>query len=346
MNQEKIGKFIATSRKKKNLTQEELAEILNVSNRTISRWENGRNMPDISLFKLLCKTLDISVEELINGEVSNNKDKSYEKAIISTIKSNIKISKRLKKILILLIISVIVSFSIILYYKNKYPKIDIYNIKTINSEENKLNRNLTINKNNYKIWFYGIDSIQLSDNRNNYYDLNLALKYKQVNINEVKNYLNNQYDNGNMEMFILYDGGTKIYKSKNYEVIICNTLDNNKDIYFGSLNLSNNLKGEYCGHKKNDTCYFTRTYHIVSIKEDDDENIVNVTLKNFQGDIELIKINKSYNIQAGNNYEFTFSTYDNFEDSISNIFNNSTLINVKETLKQGLEQINDKICVN
>lgn len=346
MDFEKIGKFIATSRKKKNLTQEQLAEILNVNNRTISRWENGRNMPDISLFKLLCKTLDISVEELINGEVSNNKDKSYEKAIISTISSNIKISKRLKKILLLLIISIIVSLAIIIYYKNKYPKIDIYNIKTITSEENKLNKDLTEIKNNYKIWFYGIDSVQLSDNKNNYYDLNLALKYNQVTINDVKDYLENQYNNGSIERHILYDGGTKIYKSKTYEVIVCNTLDKNKDIYFGGVNLANNLKGEYCGKKKDNTCYFTRTYHIVSIKEDNDEDIINVTLKSFQGDIDLVKLDKSNKLQVGNNYEFTFRTYDNFDDNISNIFNNSTLISVKETLKQGLEQVNDKICVN
>jgi len=59
MNQEKIGKFISQKRKEKNLTQEQLAELLNINNRTISRWENGKNMPDISLFNPLCKILDI-----------------------------------------------------------------------------------------------------------------------------------------------------------------------------------------------------------------------------------------------------------------------------------------------
>ncbi len=49
MNQEKIGKFITTCRKEKNLTQEELAEKLNVSNKSVSRWENGKNMPDYSI---------------------------------------------------------------------------------------------------------------------------------------------------------------------------------------------------------------------------------------------------------------------------------------------------------
>ena len=51
MNQEKIGKFIMSSRKNKKLTQAELAEKLGVSDKTIGNWENGRNMPDLSLFK-------------------------------------------------------------------------------------------------------------------------------------------------------------------------------------------------------------------------------------------------------------------------------------------------------
>ena len=68
MNQEKIGKFIAECRKKKNMTQQELAEKLGVSDRTVGNWENGRNMPDLSLFKPLCKELEITLNELLSGE--------------------------------------------------------------------------------------------------------------------------------------------------------------------------------------------------------------------------------------------------------------------------------------
>ena len=67
MNQEKIGKFIAKCRKDKNITQEQLAEKLGVSNKSISRWENGRNMPDYSILKELCNTLDIDVNEFLIG---------------------------------------------------------------------------------------------------------------------------------------------------------------------------------------------------------------------------------------------------------------------------------------
>ena len=68
MNQEKIGKFIAKCRKDKNITQEQLAEKLGVSNKSVSRWENGKNMPDYSILKELCNTLDIDVNELLSGE--------------------------------------------------------------------------------------------------------------------------------------------------------------------------------------------------------------------------------------------------------------------------------------
>ena len=68
MNQEKIGKFIAECRKKQNYTQEELAEKLGVTNKAISKWENGRSLPDVSLFTPVCGLLKISLNELFAGE--------------------------------------------------------------------------------------------------------------------------------------------------------------------------------------------------------------------------------------------------------------------------------------
>ena len=68
MNQIKIGKFIADCRKNKNITQEQLAEKLGVTSKSISRWENGNTMPDYSLLKDLCSELDINVNELLSGE--------------------------------------------------------------------------------------------------------------------------------------------------------------------------------------------------------------------------------------------------------------------------------------
>ena len=79
----KIGNFIQQLRKENNLTQEQLAEKLGVSNRSVSRWENGTTLPDISLMKCICEEFHISISELINGErqvlspeVANVKEKT------------------------------------------------------------------------------------------------------------------------------------------------------------------------------------------------------------------------------------------------------------------------------
>lgn len=67
MNQVKVGIFIAQMRKEQNLTQEELAEKLGVSAKSISRWENGITMPDLSMITILAEELNIEVSELLNG---------------------------------------------------------------------------------------------------------------------------------------------------------------------------------------------------------------------------------------------------------------------------------------
>ncbi|MBR4943336.1 MAG: helix-turn-helix transcriptional regulator [Clostridia bacterium] len=68
MNQIRIGKFIAECRKNKNLTQMQLAEKLNVTDKAVSKWERGISLPDTSIMLDLCKILDISVNELLSGE--------------------------------------------------------------------------------------------------------------------------------------------------------------------------------------------------------------------------------------------------------------------------------------
>lgn len=68
MDQIKIGRFIAEERKKKNLTQRQLADILGISDKTVSKWERGNGFPEISLLLPLCSELEISVNELLSGE--------------------------------------------------------------------------------------------------------------------------------------------------------------------------------------------------------------------------------------------------------------------------------------
>ena len=98
----KIGKFIARMRKEKNMTQEDLARILGVTNKTISRWENGNYMPDLSLLKPLSEVLDISLNELLSGEKDISVQKANENISNITNYFNLVINKVLKNIYITL----------------------------------------------------------------------------------------------------------------------------------------------------------------------------------------------------------------------------------------------------
>ena len=71
MNQKKIGKFIAELRIEQSMTQKDLAQRLGVSDKTISKWETGRGLPEISIMMALCDTLGVSINELLSGERLN-----------------------------------------------------------------------------------------------------------------------------------------------------------------------------------------------------------------------------------------------------------------------------------
>lgn len=125
MDQIKIGKFIADTRSAKKLTQEELAKEIGVTDKAISKWENGRCLPDVSLFKPLCKTLGISLNELLNGEKdANNKEEGYINYIKETNKKN------KTKLILTTIVSLIIIIIIILgiYFLNNYGKTTIYKL--------------------------------------------------------------------------------------------------------------------------------------------------------------------------------------------------------------------------
>ena len=97
MDQIKIGKFIAECRKKNNLTQAQLAERLNITDRAISKWENGKSMPDSSIMLELCSELNINVNDLLCGEkISKDAyNKQLEQNIIDMIKQKEASDKRL-----------------------------------------------------------------------------------------------------------------------------------------------------------------------------------------------------------------------------------------------------------
>lgn len=119
MNQEQIGKFIAQLRKEKKMTQIDLASKLGITDRAISKWENGRGMPDLSLLMPLCEILDVSINELLSGARLDNKNyqEKLEENIINAIDysdKKIKKTKKIFKITLSAIVIFIVAF-IIMY---------------------------------------------------------------------------------------------------------------------------------------------------------------------------------------------------------------------------------------
>lgn len=100
MDQIKIGKFIAQRRKLKNLTQSQLAEMLAVSDRAVSKWENGRAMPDTGIMLSLCKILEINVNELLSGEkfMASDYNENYEKNLLELTKEKEQTAKYLLRI--------------------------------------------------------------------------------------------------------------------------------------------------------------------------------------------------------------------------------------------------------
>lgn len=132
MNQQKIGKFIAQCRKNKNITQQELSEKLGVSDRTIGNWENGRNMPDLSLFKPLCDELDISLNDLMSGEKvdeKNTQQKSEENIVYVIDFTNKKIESKNNFIgLILIAFGILISITAIAIFPSESSWGSIYSV--------------------------------------------------------------------------------------------------------------------------------------------------------------------------------------------------------------------------
>ena len=132
MNQEKIGKFIAKCRKDKKMTQSELADKLGVTDRAVGNWENGRNMPDLSLFKLLCNELEISINDLMSGEKisKENYQEKFEENMVNTIDySTKKIDKYSNVIgLILVVFGLFISMSAIMIFPSESSWGSIYSV--------------------------------------------------------------------------------------------------------------------------------------------------------------------------------------------------------------------------
>lgn len=204
MNQQKLGNFISKLRKEKGLTQQDLANELNLTDKAISKWERGLSCPDISLLIPLSEILEVSVNELLLGEKLNNNvtkssaDKSTKEAIkisINELTRNKKKNKLLKYSLLILIfiIFIIITFQIIRNYNEKLEKEEV-------------NKIILKVKKNLETLHYRVDDPVRSPNylidyKNITYVIPKILVYKKDNIyKEILSYTN--YDT--FEGIILY----------------------------------------------------------------------------------------------------------------------------------------------
>ena len=140
MNQQKVGKFIASVRKELNLTQAQLGEKLGVTGKTVSKWETGIYMPDLSLLKRLSEILGVSIYELLDGEriPVNIPEKSKSDVLIESLKAYVSsVKKSMLKKGAIIIISTVISFVAIIGFmlvKNNYDNCYIYSITSKNEQ--------------------------------------------------------------------------------------------------------------------------------------------------------------------------------------------------------------------
>ena len=127
MEQIKIGHFITACRKEKELTQEQIAEKLNVSVNAVSKWERGLNLPDYANMQNLCDILGVSVNEFFAGEhlESNEVEKQAEKNILDVLK--ISSAKNKKSKLLMLIIGILSVILLLIVARYILIKCRIYN---------------------------------------------------------------------------------------------------------------------------------------------------------------------------------------------------------------------------
>lgn len=100
MDMQKIGRFLAELRKDKNLTQEELGEKIGVTNKTVSRWENGNYLPPVEILQILSKLYDVSINEILSGErldTDTYKEKAEENIVTALHNSTADLPEKVRK---------------------------------------------------------------------------------------------------------------------------------------------------------------------------------------------------------------------------------------------------------
>ena len=238
MDKEKVGLFIGNLRKEKNISQESLSNMLHVDRTLISKWENGKVLPDVEMMIKLCSIFDVEIDELIYGERKSNKNKNDIKNSMSNyLKRKEKMYKKIRLILLVLLLFILLSSGVFayVYFTNRNVKMDDnYELEVIKKHNcsNEIKEYYEFSLNSGRVYFVCIDEIYLRGLHdktlyyyfaNTYADFSDQLKHITDNMDLVETYR---------------DGGTKIYKKYDLTIIECHKIDGNRDVYFGDSSLT------------------------------------------------------------------------------------------------------------
>lgn len=216
----KIGKYIAGKRKALGLTQKQLAEKLNMSDKSVSKWERGICLPDVTVYLELCKILGISINEFLAGEdiVEGNVEQKAEENILQITKDNKKKQKSLKKIIILLLCVLIIFMTLSFFLFKEINKSQNY-IEPFLEESTEMKTVELLAEHHGNIMLFHYDTNKKFDSISMY--LTEYQKGKKISHKEVcKFYINPSQgtDKGNialtlnqeassMKIVVAYDGG-------------------------------------------------------------------------------------------------------------------------------------------
>ena len=210
----KIGRFIAECRKEKGLTQSQLAEMLNITDKAVSKWETGKGLPDVSIMIELCDILGINVNELLSGErlsEENYREKANEN-IVSMIKVADK-NRRIKNKIILVFITIISMFLICRLAIGIYQSIKVW----VKYDERIMQCEITENEITYK--FNGLSIIHTEREIVNTEDETLIFINNRMLI---QNKFRSHYET--------WDSMAQLNNGENVHFSSSITIDKNKDI--------------------------------------------------------------------------------------------------------------------
>lgn len=176
MDQKKIGEFIQKLRKSKKLTQDELADKLGVSSKSVSRWETGVNMPDYSVLNSICEEFNINVLELLNGEKKKEDNKVFEEYM--KFKEKVNVRNRIAYFIIMALI--IIGSLLLLYFVSNYKNVTVYELSG-ESDHFYYDSGVFIKSNIKCVMQYGRLSIKSDSGISEADVINSVLSYKKDN---------------------------------------------------------------------------------------------------------------------------------------------------------------------